>query len=128
MEKSLWPAATVAGSLIFLLTAVAVTSIVRYPAEDALKFWSALSGVAGVVTGAVTTFFFKQEQVKNAENKATEAKAKETETKAKSEELAKLSMSALLKVSGELTPDLWGKFQNDQTIKTFMDRASKYSL
>jgi hypothetical protein len=56
MDK--WPGAAVAIALIALVTAVAVTSIIKYPINDFLKVWEALAGIVGVITGAVVTYFF----------------------------------------------------------------------
>jgi hypothetical protein len=44
-----------------------VTAILKYPSpDDALKIWAALSGVAGLITGAFVTYFFTQGIVQEA--------------------------------------------------------------
>ena len=71
-----WPSALVALGLIALIGAITVTAIVRYEnIDDALKFWSALSGLLGVITGAAVTYFFTRTAVTAATSAASAAQS-----------------------------------------------------
>lgn len=57
----------VALGILALIGAVAVSAIFHYKTvDDALKFWSVLSGLVGVVTGAFVAFFFTRGTVQAA--------------------------------------------------------------
>ncbi len=86
MDK--WPQATVASLVIILVGAIAVTAIVRYATvDDALKFWSALSGLVGIITGAMVTYFFSRGTVQTA----TDAARNSTELAKRSSDAAQAS-------------------------------------
>jgi uncharacterized membrane protein HdeD (DUF308 family) len=69
-----WPSAAVALGLIGLIGAIAIAAIIKYDnTEDALKFWSALSGLLGVITGAAATYFFTRPAVNAAQSAAQSA-------------------------------------------------------
>jgi hypothetical protein len=55
MEKG---AVAFAGGVLFAITAIAIAAIARYTVEDALKVWTGLNGLIGVITGAAATYFF----------------------------------------------------------------------
>jgi hypothetical protein len=58
----------VALAVIIVIGGVAITAIIKYPTvDDALKFWSALSGLVGLVTGAFVTYFFSRNTVQQAQ-------------------------------------------------------------
>jgi hypothetical protein len=72
--------AAVALGLLALIGAVTVSAIFHYDTvDDALKFWSALSGLIGVVTGAFVAYFFTRETVETA--KQGTAAVQETATR-----------------------------------------------
>ena len=83
MEQAEWPSAVVALGLLALITAVGITAIVRYNVEQALKIWSALAGITGVVTGAFVTYFFTRQPIKDAREQRDVAmmRADDLETK-----------------------------------------------
>jgi len=57
----------VALGLLALIGAISVSAIFHYSTvDDALKFWSVLSGLVGVVTGAFVAFFFTRATVQAA--------------------------------------------------------------
>lgn len=63
-----WPSAVVAVAVIAVVGGVAITAIVKYSTvDDALKFWSALSGLVGLITGAFVTYFFSRGSVQQAQ-------------------------------------------------------------
>ena len=63
-----WPSAVVAVAVIAVIGGVAITAIVKYSTvDDALKFWSALSGLVGLITGAFVTYFFSKGSVQQAQ-------------------------------------------------------------
>ena len=69
-----WPSAAVALGLIALIGAVAISAIIKYDnIDDALKFWSALAGLLGVITGAAATYFFTRSAVTSAQTAAQAA-------------------------------------------------------
>lgn len=82
-----WPSATVALALITLIGAITIAAIIKYDnIDDALKFWSALAGLLGVITGAAATYFFTRTSVNAAQaaaqsaNQAAQAAAAQAET------------------------------------------------
>src|SRR3712207_1743936 len=69
-----WPSAVVASMLVFLIGAVAVTAIIKYPTvAEALQIWNSLTAVVGVLTGAFVSYFFTRGAVKGAEERANQA-------------------------------------------------------
>ena len=63
-----WPSATVAVTVIAVVGAISIAAIAKYPTvDDALKFWSALSGLVGLATGAFVTYFFSKGNVQQAQ-------------------------------------------------------------
>lgn len=59
--------AVVALGILALIGAITISAIFHYTSvDDALKFWSALAGLAGVVTGAFVSFFFTRATVQTA--------------------------------------------------------------
>jgi membrane-bound metal-dependent hydrolase YbcI (DUF457 family) len=75
-----WPSAVVAVFLILLVMAVTVAAIVRYPADDAMKFWSALGPVIGVLTGAFVTYFFTRRTIATEQASAAAARKEADES------------------------------------------------
>jgi hypothetical protein len=66
------PSAIVAVSIVALIGAIGCTAIIHYSSvNDALKIWSSLAGLLGVITGAFVSYFFtrqsSQQAVKTAE-------------------------------------------------------------
>jgi hypothetical protein len=63
-----WASAVVGIAVIGVVGAMAITAIVKYSTVDeALKFWSALSGLVGLITGAVVTYFFSRGNIQQAQ-------------------------------------------------------------
>jgi hypothetical protein len=54
---SKWPESAVAVALILLIAAVSVTGIARYPVEEFLKIWAALTGLVGIITAQSSLTF-----------------------------------------------------------------------
>lgn len=76
MSDVKWPAAVVAVAIVAMITTITVVAIVKYDTvDDALKMWSGLSAVVGVVTGAFVAFFFTRGTVEQARQTAETAKA-----------------------------------------------------
>ena len=73
---SKWPESAVAVALILLIAAVSVTGIARYPVEEFLKIWAALTGLIGIITGAIVTYFFTRTSLDQAERKLNDAERK----------------------------------------------------
>lgn len=73
MNEPSWQSAAVALGLLSLIAAVAVASVVSYNADDALKIWTALGSLLGVVTGAVVAYFFARGTVRQADERAQTA-------------------------------------------------------
>jgi mannitol-specific phosphotransferase system IIBC component len=66
--------ALVALGILGLIGAITVSAIFHYSSvDDALKFWAALSGIVGVVTGAFVAFFFTRATVQAAQQGAQTA-------------------------------------------------------
>jgi enamine deaminase RidA (YjgF/YER057c/UK114 family) len=69
-----WQSAVVAIAVIAIVGGIAITAIVKYSTVDeALKFWSALSGLVGLITGAFVTFFFSRATVQQAQQEKGQA-------------------------------------------------------
>jgi hypothetical protein len=102
-EEIGWPSAAVAIAVIALITIVTVAAINRYEIDGALKFWSALGPVVGILTGAVVTYFFTSRTVAAAKSNAVEAR-KEAE---KQGQVAKDNMVALLEAAVHLDKQVW---------------------
>jgi hypothetical protein len=63
-----WPSAVVAVAVIAVVGGVAIAAIEKYSTVDeALKFWSALSGLIGLITGAFVTYFFSRGNIQQAQ-------------------------------------------------------------
>jgi hypothetical protein len=73
---SKWPESAVAVALVLLIAAVSVTGIARYPVEEFLKIWAALTGLVGIITGAIVTYFFTRASLDQAERKVTDTEKK----------------------------------------------------
>src|SRR5262245_43571317 len=73
---SKWPESAVAVALILLIAAVSVTGIARYPVEEFLKIWAALTGLVGIITGAIVTYFFTRASLDQAERRVTDTERK----------------------------------------------------
>jgi hypothetical protein len=71
-----WPESAVAVALILLIAAVSVTGIARYPVEEFLKIWAALTGLVGTITGVVVTYFFTRASLDQAERKVIDTERK----------------------------------------------------
>jgi hypothetical protein len=68
-----WPSAAVAVAVIALLGGIAITAIGKYPVDQFLQVWASLGPLLGVVTGAIATFFFTREAVKEVARFAAES-------------------------------------------------------
>jgi hypothetical protein len=68
-----WPSAVVALGLLALIGGITIAAILSYDSSEALEFWSALSGLLGVITGAAATFFFTRSAVTAAQSAAQSA-------------------------------------------------------
>lgn len=84
---SKWPESAVAVALILLITAVSVTGIARYEVADFLKIWAALTGLVGIITGAIVTYFFTRSTIDQAERKVVETERKLEDERSRSREL-----------------------------------------
>lgn len=69
-----WQSAAVAIAIIAIVGAIAITAIAKYSTVDeALKFWSALSGLVGLITGALVTYFFSRGNIQQAQAEKNQA-------------------------------------------------------
>jgi hypothetical protein len=74
-----WPSAIVALGVIAAVATMATVAVIHYQSvDDALKFWSALSGLVGIITGAMVTYFFSRGTVQAAQDQAQTASAQAT--------------------------------------------------
>ena len=93
-EEISWPSAAVGITMVVLVMAVTVAAIIRYPADDALKFWSALGPVIGVLTGAFVTYFFTRRTIATEQANTAAARKRAEESFAAAEELSRHVNSA----------------------------------
>jgi hypothetical protein len=84
---SKWPESAVAVALVLLITAVSVTGIARYPVEEFLKIWAALTGLVGIITGAIVTYFFTRASLDQAERRVVDTERKLEDERARSRAL-----------------------------------------
>jgi hypothetical protein len=73
---SKWPESAVAIALILLIAAVSVAGIARYHVDEFLRIWAALTGLIGIITGAIVTYFFTRSSLDHSERKLGEAERK----------------------------------------------------
>lgn len=63
--------AIVALGIIILVGGVTISAIFHYSSvDDALKFWTALTGLVGVITGAFVAYFFTRPAIQSAQMNA----------------------------------------------------------
>jgi hypothetical protein len=119
-ERVGWPSAVVGVSLVLTVGAITVTAIVTYDSVDeALKFWSALSGLVGIITGAFVTYFFTRGTVQQAQQQvaAQEQAVDKTQEQARELQVENRAVTkALSKVAGELSPGKWEELKEDPTV------------
>jgi hypothetical protein len=109
-EPTMWPSALVASLILLLIGAITVMAIWKYDTvEDALKMWSALSALIGVVTGAFVAYFFTKEQVAEAKQQTNQANARADEQVAKASQ-AEMAASVL-----------WGATENAKRQQLLQD-------
>jgi len=106
MSDVSWPAAVVAIALIAMVGAISIAAITVYNVDDALKIWSALSGVVGILTGAFVTYFFTRQSVESARTGSINATT---------------ALQAATKLAGELPKDTWNDVKNDPTIQRALE-------
>jgi hypothetical protein len=70
MPSSTWPTAGVMIALILIVGAIAVAAVVRYTADDALRIWTVLDPLVGVIVGAAGTYWFARQTTEEARRKA----------------------------------------------------------
>jgi hypothetical protein len=104
--------------MIILIGSITITAIVRYQTvDDAMRFWSGLSGVVGVVTGVIATYFFTRQSVNQAHQQASEARLSAATERQRS--LA--AHQALTKLAGRMQPEDWQLLENDPVIKNAIE-------
>ena len=107
-QNTSWPTAMVAVTIVLLLCSITVTAILKYDGpDDALKIWTALSGIVGLLTGAFVTYFFTQGTVQEAKaardgalERAGNAEERERNSAARAEEKAE-ALAATAGILGE---------------------------
>ena len=101
-----WPSAAVAVALLATIAAIAVVAILRYSVDDALKVWSALGTLVGVVTGAFVTYFFTRGAVQHARRAADTANTR-----------AQHAETAFQRVYGRLQgSEAWSEVASDPAV------------
>jgi hypothetical protein len=70
-QQSDWPSTLVAVAILLLIGAIAITAIIHYSTvDDALKIWTGLTALVGVVTGAFVSYFFTKGTTQAAQQTA----------------------------------------------------------
>jgi hypothetical protein len=91
-----WPSAVVAMGILVLIGAITVSAVWKYNnIDDALKFWTALAALVGVVTGAFVAFFFTTGSTAEAQRVAADARAESAEARRALEEAHTTASKAL---------------------------------
>jgi hypothetical protein len=87
----------IALAVLVLVGAILITSIIRYKADDFVKFWAAAGTVIGLALGTVGTFFFTKGQVAQKESELrttqTALQSSEKEKIAVGEQISQLAQS-----------------------------------
>jgi Zn-dependent protease with chaperone function len=113
-KQDLWPSAVVATALLFLVTAITIAAIARYSVDDALKIWTALTAIAGVITGAFVSYFFTRGTVKQAITQVSQAQNETNSARLDAQQ----SKAALLRVAGQMEPRQWRQLVgNDDVVR-----------
>lgn len=113
MDKSQWPNAAVAIALILLVTSITVAAIHTYKTVDELlKVWGALTGIIGVITGTIVTYFFTRVSQAIAEKRLEDAQ-KRAEI---AETIAGTSKEAAIRMYSSVDDTTRTKFDNDKII------------
>jgi hypothetical protein len=128
-----WAAAVVALGILVLIGAMSVTAIIRYDTvEEALKIWAAVTGLLGVVTGAVVAYFFTRGTVETARQSAQSLQ--EVAERAQGEEVAlreareeagqrlRENKDALVIVMSRLEPNVAGQLEQDPVVARAIGR------
>lgn len=117
MDKQVaWPSALVGTALLVVIGAITVAAIARYSVDDALKIWTALTAIVGVITGAFVSYFFTRGTVQTALAQTQKANAETDAMK----EAARVNETALWRIAGHLEP----KQFNDLLLKDETVRAA----
>ncbi len=102
-----WASAVVALGVIAAVAAIAITAIVHYASvDDALKFWSALSGLIGIITGAMVTYFFSRGTVQSATADAAAAREDKNHATERADTASQALSAALLHVDPQKSDEL----------------------
>jgi hypothetical protein len=81
-QQNDWPSALVALGILALVGAIAISAIVHYnTVDDALKIWSGLTALVGVITGAFVSYFFTRGTVQAAQQTAQVARESAQDSK-----------------------------------------------
>ena len=132
-EGGRWAAVMVALGILLLIGAMSVTAIIRYDTvEEALQIWSAVTGLLGVVTGAVVAYFFTRGTVETARQSAqglqeVVATAQEEETalrKAFEEAWLRVreNKDALTTCMSRIDPELAQQLEQDPVVARALGR------
>jgi len=115
MDKQVaWPSAVVATALLLVIGAVTVAAIAKYPVDDALKVWTALTAIVGVITGAVVSYFFTRSTVQQALEQTQKAHAQANSIR----QAASVNETALRRIPGHLEPKQWHELlQQDSVVR-----------
>ncbi len=102
-----WPSAAVALGVIAAVAGISITAIVHYATvDDALKFWSALSGLVGIITGAMVTYFFSRGTIQSKTADAAVARQDKDKATEKSDTISEALNTVLLHVDPERSEEL----------------------
>jgi uncharacterized membrane protein YdjX (TVP38/TMEM64 family) len=98
-----WPSAVVAVALLLIIGAVTIAAIAKYPVDEALKVWTALTAIVGVITGAFVSYFFTRGAVQNALDQTRQAHDQANLIRTQ----GSLNEAALKRIPGHLDPNQW---------------------
>jgi len=95
-----WPSAIVGVALLLAITTIASVAIWKYSVDDALKVWSALGTLVGVVTGAFVTYFFTRTAVQLANQHAQKAASRAQTAEEGAAQASRRALEAATKADG----------------------------
>jgi hypothetical protein len=124
MEEINSGSVVVAVSILLVIGGLGITAIIRYPVDQALKVWTALGGILGVVIGAFVTYFFTRQPILQAQKRADVAEQKISVLETRSKELEKQATAVASRVySAGKTPGIYASaYLKDPVIEKFVER------
>jgi uncharacterized membrane protein HdeD (DUF308 family) len=117
-----WQSVVVAVAVIAVVGGIALAAIAKYSTVDeALKFWSALSGLVGLITGAFVTYFFSRGTIQQAQQEKSQAQQEKSQAIQQTQAATADKMTALQAVgvlAGHMDKDSFQQLKETEPVVT----------